>query len=141
MSVAPASAVLALEDGRIFSGYRFGATTDGLGEVVFNTSLTGYQEILTDPSYAGQMVVMTYPMIGNYGLADADNESRKPFLAALIVKEPSRVTSNWRSTISLEAYLKKHTIPGLYGLDTRALVRHLRTHGALRAIIADAKRP
>jgi carbamoyl-phosphate synthase small subunit len=128
-----------LEDGRVFSGYRFGAASEASGEVVFNTSLTGYQEIITDPSYAGQMVVMTYPMIGNYGLADDDNEARKPFLAALIVKEPSRIVSNWRSTVSLDAYLTKHAIPGLWGIDTRALVHHLRKHGALRAVIADAK--
>lgn len=135
---APRSAVLALEDGRVFRGYRFGATRDGAGEVVFNTSLIGYQEIVTDPSYAGQMVVMTYPMIGNYGLAQGDHEARKPFLSALIVKEPSRIPSNWRNEQTLDAYLAQHGVPGLYGIDTRALVRHLVKNGVQRAVIADA---
>lgn len=130
--------ILLLEDGRAFRGHRFGAATDALGEVVFNTSMTGYQEILSDPSYAGQMVVMTYPQIGNYGLSREDFESRQLFLSAMIVKEVSRLASNWRHDFTLDAYLKEKGIPGLAGLDTRALVRHIRTHGALRGIIADA---
>ncbi len=129
--------ILLLEDGRTFRGRRFGAATDALGEVVFNTSMTGYQEILSDPSYSGQMVVMTYPQIGNYGLSREDFESRQLFLSALIVKEVSRLASNWRHDFTLDAYLKEKGIPGLAGLDTRALVRHIRTHGALRGIIAD----
>lgn len=131
-------AILALEDGRTFRGYRFGANTDGVGEVVFNTSLIGYQEILTDPSYAGQMVVMTYPLIGNYGMAPGDDEAKKPALAGFIVKEPSRVASNWRHRTTLDGYLKRHEVPGLFGIDTRALVRHLRERGALRGVVANA---
>ncbi|MEE9554593.1 MAG: glutamine-hydrolyzing carbamoyl-phosphate synthase small subunit [candidate division Zixibacteria bacterium] len=126
---------LVLEDGTVFAGRRFGALVDTDGEVVFNTALTGYQEILTDPSYAGQMVVMTYPQIGNYGISDEDFESRKLFLSALIVKENSRIASNWRSDYSLDDYLKAKGIPGLEGLDTRMLVRHLRTKGAMRGVI------
>src|SRR5437870_2560116 len=132
---SPAS--LVLEDGRVFRGRRFGAPVDAAGEVVFNTSMTGYQEILGDPSYAGQLVVMTYPMIGNYGIAPEDFESRRPFLKALIVKEPSRIASNWRHDRPLDEYLVANGIPGLWGFDTRALVRHLRTVGALRGVIAD----
>jgi len=131
-------ALLVLEDGRVFRGRRFGAPVDAEGEVVFNTSMTGYQEILGDPSYAGQLVVMTYPMIGNYGIAPEDFESRKTFLTALIVKEPSRIPSNWRSHKPLGEYLEANGVPGLYGFDTRSLVRHLRTVGALRGVIGDA---
>ncbi|MBI3178943.1 MAG: glutamine-hydrolyzing carbamoyl-phosphate synthase small subunit [Deltaproteobacteria bacterium] len=131
-------AVLALEDGRTSQGFRFGALRDAEGEVVFNTSMTGYQEICTDPSYAGQIVVMTYPMIGNYGVAPEDFESRRPFLSALLVKEPSRIASNWRQERTLDAYLADHGIPGLYGFDTRALTRHLRSHGVKRGVIGDA---
>ncbi len=132
----PTPAMLALEDGRTFRGYSFGAREAGAGEVVFNTSLTGYQEVITDPSYAGQMVVMTYPLIGNYGLAPCDDEAKAPLLKGLIVKEPSRIASNWRHNDTLDAYLERHHIPGLYGIDTRALVRHLRDRGALRGVIA-----
>lgn len=135
-SVTPA--LLALEDGRVFRGRRFGAHADAGGEVVFNTAMTGYQEILCDPSYAGQIVVMTYPQIGNYGIAPEDFESRKPFLAALVVKEPSRVASNWRHERTLEEYLIAHGVPGFCDFDTRALVRHLRTHGVKRGVIAEA---
>src|SRR6266516_8016952 len=110
--------VLVLEDGFTVFGERGGQAVQASGEIVINTCMAGYQEVLSDPSYAGQMVVMTYPMIGNYGLAAADFEARKPFLAALIVKEPSRIASSWRSTTTLDAYLVKHKIPGLYGLDT-----------------------
>jgi len=133
------NAQLVLEDGRVFVGRRFGAETDGIGEVVFNTSMTGYQEILSDPSYAGQMVVMTYPLIGNYGIATEDFESRQLFLTGLVVKEASRFPSNWRHKHSLGDYLKTHGIPGIEGLDTRALVRHLRTHGAMRGVIGDIR--
>ena len=132
-------ALLVLEDGRAFRGRRFGAPPDAAGEVVFNTSMTGYQEILGDPSYAGQIVVMTYPLIGNYGIAPEDFESRKPFLAGLVVKEPSRIASNWRRERTLTEYMEAHGIAGFCDLDTRALVRHLRTHGAKRGVIADAK--
>lgn len=129
---------LVLEDGRAFGGQRFGAeSAAALGEVVFNTSMMGYPEIITDPSYAGEIVVMTYPMIGNYGVTSADFESRQPFLSALVVKEISRIASNWRHEQSLPAYLKENGIVGLSGVDTRALVRHLRSHGAMRGIIAD----
>ncbi|HEY3452469.1 MAG TPA: glutamine-hydrolyzing carbamoyl-phosphate synthase small subunit [Myxococcales bacterium] len=130
--------VLVLEDGRSFAGQRFGARGDAGGEVVFNTAMTGYQEILGDPSYAGQIVVMTYPMIGNYGITPEDFESSRVYLSALVVKEPSRVASNWRHERTLDAFLADQRIPGLWGLDTRALVRHLRDRGAMRGIIADA---
>jgi carbamoyl-phosphate synthase small subunit len=128
---------LILEDGRVFPGRRFGARTDAVGEVVFNTAMSGYQEILTDPSYAGQLVVMTSPQIGNYGIARDDDESRQIFLGALIVKECSKIASNWRSVETLDDYLVRHGIPGLEGLDTRALVRHLRSGGAMRGVIGD----
>ena len=131
------TAQLVLEDGRAFTGKRFGALTDAEGEVVFNTSMTGYQEILGDPSYAGQIVVMTYPMIGNYGIGPEDFESRKPFLAGLIVKEPARIASNWRRDRTLGDYLARYGVPGFYGIDTRALVRHLRTYGSKRGVIAN----
>jgi carbamoyl-phosphate synthase small subunit len=131
------SAILVLEDGRAFTGQRFGALADAEGEVVFNTSMAGYQEILGDPSYAGQIVVMTYPMIGNYGIAPEDFESRKPFLAGLVVKEPSRIASNWRKDRALGDYLARHGVPGFFGIDTRALVRHLRNHGSKRGVIAN----
>ncbi|HEY2956028.1 MAG TPA: glutamine-hydrolyzing carbamoyl-phosphate synthase small subunit [Candidatus Eisenbacteria bacterium] len=131
-------ALLALEDGRVFRGRRFGALKDAAGEVVFNTSMTGYQEILGDPSYAGQIVVMTYPMIGNYGITPEDFESRKPFAEALVVREPSRIASNWRHERTLDDYLAAHGVPGLCDFDTRALVRHLRDHGSKRGVIADA---
>src|SRR6266511_645745 len=133
------TALLVLEDGRAFTGRRFGALSDAEGEVVFNTSMTGYQEILGDPSYAGQIVVMTYPMIGNYGIAAEDFESRRPFAQALVVREPSRIASNWRHERTLDDYLAAHDVPGLCDFDTRALVRHLRDHGAMRGVIADAQ--
>ena len=130
-------AILVLEDGRFFRGRRFGAQTDAQGEVVFNTSMMGYQEILTDPSYAGQIVTMTYPMIGNYGIAPEDFEARKVFLSGLIVRELSRISSNWRSNIPLSEYLERQGIPGFCDIDTRALVRHLRSSGAMRGLIVD----
>src|SRR5689334_13851755 len=131
--------VLALEDGTIFTGRPFGAVEalahGRRGEVVFATGMTGYQEICTDPSYRGQMVVLTYPLIGNYGVASDDVESRRPWLSALLVREYCDEYSNWRAAESLDDYLHRHGIPGLCELDTRALTRHLRTHGTLRGVI------
>lgn len=132
------NAKLVLEDGTVFCGRRFGAVVDAEGEVVFNTAMSGYQEIVTDPSYAGQIIVMTYPQIGNYGIALDDFESRRPFLCALVVKEASRIASNWRSSSTLNEYLSAKGIPGMEGIDTRMLVRHLRTRGAMRGVIGDA---
>ncbi len=128
-------AILALEDGRIFHGETFGAFETVTGEVCFNTSMTGYQEILTDPSYFGQMVAMTYPLIGNYGITEDDNESCRPGAKAFIIEELSPVVSNWRAEISLDDYLKHWNIPGLRGVDTRALTRHLRELGAMRGCL------
>jgi len=128
--------LLALADGTIFEGTSFGAPGEASGEVVFNTSMTGYQEILTDPSYCGQMVAMTYPEIGNVGVNAEDVESGKPFVQGFIVKEYWDSPSNWRAQQSLGSYLQAHGIPGIQGIDTRALVRHIRTHGAQEAIIS-----
>jgi carbamoyl-phosphate synthase small subunit len=132
----PKPALLALEDGAVFLGHSFGAEGETQGEVCFNTSMTGYQEILTDPSYRGQIVTMTYPQIGNYGVNDVDVENSAPHLAGFIVKENSRIASNFRSQGSLDAYLKKHNVIGLAGIDTRALVRHIRSRGALKGVIS-----
>ncbi|MCU1291057.1 MAG: carbamoyl-phosphate synthase small subunit [Acidobacteria bacterium] len=129
-------AILVLEDGRTFRGDSFGAEGETFGEMVFNTSMTGYQEILTDPSYAGQLVCMTYPLIGNYGVNEEDTESRRPWVEGFVVREASRVASNWRSTESLDSYLKRHKIVGIERIDTRALVRHIRDKGAMRAAIS-----
>lgn len=129
-------AVLALADGRVFYGQSLGATGEISGEVVFNTSMSGYQEILTDPSYRGEIVTMTYPLIGNYGINSEDVESSRPHLAGFIVKEACDIPSNWRSEMSLDAYLKKNNIIGLAGIDTRALVRHIRDKGAQTGIIS-----
>jgi carbamoyl-phosphate synthase small subunit len=129
-------AKLALEDGSIFSGYSFGADGEVTGEVVFNTAMTGYQEILTDPSYRGQIVTMTYPEIGNYGVNSVDIENSKPSLSGFIVREVSRIFSNYRAEGDLGEYLKQHNLPGLAGIDTRALVRRIRTAGAMRGIIS-----
>ena len=129
-------AILVLEDGRTFRGRAFGAEGETFGEMVFNTSMTGYQEILTDPSYAGQLVCMTYPHIGNYGVNEEDAESRRPWVEGFVVREASRVASNWRSTETLDAYLKRHRIIGIEHIDTRALVRHIRDKGAMRAAIS-----
>ena len=129
-------AILALEDGLIFEGENFGAQGETQGEVVFNTSLVGYQEILTDPSYEGQMVTMTYPHIGNYGVNELDQESKKPYVSGFIVKEVSPIVSNWRSEMTLDDYLKKHKIVGIQGIDTRKLVKHLRDYGAKKGIIS-----
>ncbi|MFQ6066212.1 MAG: glutamine-hydrolyzing carbamoyl-phosphate synthase small subunit [bacterium] len=128
---------IALEDGRVFTGFSFGAKGTRFGEVVFNTSMAGYQEILTDPSYKGQIVTMTYPLIGNYGVNLEDVESRKPFVEGFVVKECSRIASNWRSQKSLDQYLKEYNILGIEGIDTRALTRHIRLQGAMRAVISD----
>ena len=129
-------ATLALEDGRIFAGEGYGAPGEALGEVVFNTSLTGYQEIATDPSYAGQIVVMTNPQIGNYGTNEADNEADKPYIEGLIVREFSPVSSNWRSERVTDEYMERYKVPVLADIDTRALVRHLRTHGVMRGCLS-----
>jgi carbamoyl-phosphate synthase small subunit len=130
------AAKLALEDGTIFTGTAFGATGEVDGEVCFNTSMTGYQEILTDPSYRGQIVCMTYPEIGNYGVNSDDLESPKPHLAGFIVRQWSRRASNFRSEERLDDYLKRHGIPGISGIDTRALVRRLRVGGAMKGILS-----
>jgi carbamoyl-phosphate synthase small subunit len=129
-------ATLALEDGRFFTGEGYGAPSEALGEVVFNTSLTGYQEIATDPSYAGQIVVLTNPQIGNYGTNQADNEAAKPYIEGLIVREFSPVSSNWRSEQVTDEYMERYKVPVLAEIDTRALVRHLRTHGVMRGVIS-----
>src|SRR5512139_2541960 len=129
-------ALLALEDGRVFRGRAFGAHGERCGEVVFNTSMSGYQEILTDPSYKGQIVTMTYPLIGNYGVNPEDVESRRPFTEGFIIKEGSVRTSNWRATQSLEEYLRDRGIVGIQGIDTRALTRHIRDHGAQEGVIS-----
>ena len=129
-------AILALEDGRIFRGKSFGAPTECAGEVVFNTSLTGYQEIFTDPSYAGQIVVLTNPHIGNYGTTPSDAESKKPFIEGLVVREFSPVSSNWRSTQVADEYLERYGVPVIADVDTRAIVRHLRANGVMRGVLA-----
>ncbi len=128
-------ALLALEDGRTFEGESFGAAGSCVGEICFNTSMTGYQEVLTDPSYRGQIVAMTYPLIGNYGTNALDAESRSPHVRGFVVEELSEIASNWRSEISLDDYLERWGIPGAQGIDTRALTRHLRTRGAMKACL------
>lgn len=132
-------AVLLLEDGTLFEGSGFGARGQKCGEVVFNTSMTGYQEILTDPSYNEQIITMTYPLIGNYGTNNADAESRRLFARGLVVKEKCDFPSNWRNRASLSDYLEKNDVVGLEGIDTRKLVRHIRTAGAMRGIISWAE--
>jgi carbamoyl-phosphate synthase small subunit len=129
-------AILALEDGRIFRGEGHGAKGECYGEVVFNTSLTGYQEIFTDPSYAGQIVVLTNPQIGNYGTNSADNEAAKPYIEGLVAREFSPVSSSWRSQQVADDYLERFNVPVISEIDTRALVRHLRTHGVMRGVIS-----
>ena len=128
--------ILYLEDGSFYEGSLFGADGESLGEVVFNTSMTGYQEVLTDPSYAGQIVVMTQPEIGNYGTNEEDEESYQPFVEGFVVREYSRVFSNWRGELSLDSYFKKHSITGISEIDTRSLVRHIRRKGSMRGIIS-----
>jgi len=130
------NAILALEDGTIFKGKSFGASGERPGEVVFNTSMSGYQEILTDPSYKGQIVVMTYPLIGNYGINKEDVESSRPFVEGFVVKEYSKIASNWRKEKSLGDYLKENNILGIEGIDTRALTLHIRQAGAMKAVLS-----
>ena len=129
-------AILALEDGSVFHGAGFGAATSACGEVCFNTSMTGYQEILTDPSYKGQIVTMTYPLIGNYGINDQDVESWRPHAAGFVIRELSPVVSNWRADRSLASYLEQNGIPGIQGIDTRALTKKLRVRGAMKGFIS-----
>jgi carbamoyl-phosphate synthase small subunit len=129
-------ALLVLADGAVFEGSALGAEGETTGEVVFNTCLSGYQEILTDPSYKGQIVTMTNPLIGNYGVSPEDVESRRPFVEGFVVKEASLLASNWRSTMTLQAYLQEQRIVGIQGIDTRALTRHLRDHGAQQGVIS-----
>ncbi len=119
-------AILALEDGTIFEGFSFGAEGETGGEVVFNTAMTGYQEIITDPSYKGQIVTMTYPLIGNYGVNPEDVESSRPWIEGFVVKELSKIVSNWRATESLNSYLKRYNVIGIQGIDTRELTKRLR---------------
>ena len=134
-------AYLLLEDGRRFAGISLGARGTAIGEVVFNTSMTGYQEVLTDPSYAGQLVTMTYPLIGNYGTNDEDEESSHPQVAGFIVREAARAPSSWRSRETLEGYLCSHGIVGIRDIDTRALTRHIRSEGAMRGGIVPGGTP
>ena len=129
-------AILALEDGTVFHGKGFGARATSAGEVCFNTSMTGYQEILTDPSYKAQIVTMTYPHIGNYGVNSYDIESYQPHVSGFVVREVSPVVSNWRADYSLPEYLEKHGIPGIEGIDTRALTKRLRVAGSMKAVIS-----
>ncbi len=130
------TALLVLEDGSAWKGQACGAEGETLGEMVFNTSMTGYQEVLTDPSYKGQIVAMTYPMIGNYGITAADHESRKPFLSGFVTRELCRRPSNWQSVEALDFFLQKHGIVAIEGVDTRALTLRLREKGALRAALS-----
>ena len=132
-------ALLALEDGRFFEGESFGATGTRVGEICFNTAMTGYQEVLTDPSYRGQIVAMTYPLIGNYGINSLDQESRSPHVRGFVIEELTEIPSSWRSEMSLDEYLQKWKIPGVQGIDTRALTRHLRTRGAMKACLTTEK--
>src|SRR5262245_39635588 len=132
-------AILALEDGSVFHGEGFGARASACGEVCFNTSMTGYQEILTDPSYKGQIVTMTYPLIGNYGVNRQDIESWRPHVAGFVIRELSPVVSNWRADFPLAEYLEQNGIPGVQGIDTRALTKKLRVRGALKGFISKAQ--
>jgi carbamoyl-phosphate synthase small subunit len=134
--IAMMNAILALEDGTVYQGTGFGARASACGEVCFNTSMTGYQEILTDPSYKGQIVTMTYPHIGNYGINKVDMESWRPHVAGFVVRELSHVISNWRADFSVGSYLDSNGIPGLQGIDTRALTKKLRVRGALKGFIS-----
>jgi carbamoyl-phosphate synthase small subunit len=134
------TAILALEDGTVFEGRIFGAPTQRAGEVVFNTALTGYQEVFTDPSYSGQIVILTNPQIGNYGTSSLDNESARPFIEGLAVREFSSVASNWRSDAEANQFLARAGIPVISDLDTRALVRHLRSCGVMRGVLSSTER-
>ena len=133
------NAILALEDGSVFHGGGFGARVSACGEVCFNTSMTGYQEILTDPSYKGQIVTMTYPLIGNYGVNEQDVESWRPHVAGFVIRELSPVVSNWRADFTLAEYLEKNGIPGIQDVDTRALTKKLRVRGAMKGFISTEK--
>ncbi|MBN1227798.1 MAG: glutamine-hydrolyzing carbamoyl-phosphate synthase small subunit [Deltaproteobacteria bacterium] len=128
--------LIVLEDGTVYQGESFGFSGEKIGEIVFNTGMSGYQEVLTDPSYKGQLVVMTYPLIGNYGINTKDQESGGPQVSGFIVKENSELPSNWRSENSLSSYLMQHRIIGIEGVDTRAITRHIRLQGAMKAIIS-----
>src|SRR4030042_1312884 len=134
-------AFLALEDGSIHYGYSFGAQVDAFGEVVFCTSMIGYQEMLTDPSYAGQILVPTYPLIGNYGVNEQDIESAKIRVRGFVVREECLEPSHYMSTETLQQYLKKNNTPGIYGVDTRAITRRLRSHGVMMGMITCTKTP
>lgn len=129
-------AILALEDGTIFEGVSFGAPVVRTGEVVFNTGITGYQEVFTDPSYSGQIVVLTYPQIGNYGANEGDKESKQPFIEGLVVREFSQLASNWRSDETAQQFLAEAGVPVISAIDTRRLVRHLRSRGVMRGVLA-----
>jgi len=133
---AGVKAILVLEDGTTYAGESFGAAGETAGEVVFNTAMTGYQEIITDPSYRGQIVTMTYPLIGNYGTNPADVESPAPQVEGFVVREISKIASNYRAAETLDSYLKRHGVPGITGVDTRALTRHIRLAGAMRAVLS-----
>ena len=133
------TAILALEDGSVFEGRSFGAPTERSGEVVFNTALTGYQEVFTDPSYAGQIVILTNPQIGNYGTSSTDNESNGPYIEGLVVREFSAIASNWRSDATADAFLTRAGVPIVSDLDTRALVRHLRSRGVMRGVLSSVE--
>ncbi len=124
---------LLLEDGTLFTGKAFGSTGDSVGEVVFNTGITGYQEVLSDPSYCGQIVTMTYPLIGNYGITRDDFESIRPYVHGFVVREHEAVPSNWRAEYTIDSLLKEYGIPGISGIDTRMLTRRIRHHGAMKA--------
>jgi carbamoyl-phosphate synthase small subunit len=138
MSFRDGDAAVVLADGRIFRGSSFGAPTDAEGEVVFTTSMTGYQEVATDPSFRGQIVCMTYPIIGNYGVTSLDDQSRQPWISGMVVRDYCDWPSNWRSEGTLSNYLVAHNIPAIQGVDTRALTRHIRNEGAMRGIICPA---
>jgi carbamoyl-phosphate synthase small subunit len=131
-------AILALEDGTVFEGRAFGAPAERAGEVVFNTSITGYQEIFTDPSYTGQIVILTYPQIGNYGTTPDDSESAAPYIEGLVTREFSSIASNWRSQEHANEFLGSHNIPVISDVDTRRLVRHLRSKGVMRGVLSNA---
>ena len=128
-------AVLVLEDGRVFRGESFGAPAPAEGEVVFSTSMTGYQEMCTDPSYHGQILCLTYPLVGNYGVSELWDQSVRPWVSGLVVRRHSETPSHWNSSGTLHGYLKRHGVPGIGGVDTRALTRHIRSHGSMRAVI------
>src|SRR6056297_3213046 len=135
MKTATTNGAIALEDGKVYEGFSFGADGKKPGEVVFNASMTGYQEILTDPSYKGQIVTMTYPHIGNYGVSVYDMESNRPYAKGFIVREFSRVASNHRANQDLQSFMQQHQIVGIEGIDTRALTRRLRTGGVVKGVI------